>query len=151
MTISRDRIGVCYKDHVPPAPDLALTRAVQLLETQLRPAAILLFGSRAGGTARPDSDVDLGVLCGRPTPNAFAVAGLKTELEDVLGAAVDLVVLDGASPILGMDVLRSHRVLAMRDPEAFETFTVRTLMAYFDLERVREPIERAILSRGTGQ
>jgi hypothetical protein len=45
-----------------------------------------------------------------------------------------------------MEVLRSHRVLAMRDAEAFETFTVRTLMAYFDLKRVREPIERAILS-----
>lgn len=126
-----------------------MTRAVQLLQERLHPAAIVLFGSRAGGRPRPDSDVDLGVLCGRPLPDAFTVAGLETDLEDILGGSVDLVVLDAASPILAMEVLRAHRVLAMRDPEAFETFTVRTIMAYFDLKRVREPIERAILSRET--
>ena len=82
-------------------------------------------------------------------PDAFTVAGLEADLGDILGGPVDLVVLDAASPMLAMEVLRSHRVLAMRDPEAFETFTVRTIMAYFDLKRVREPIERAILSRET--
>jgi predicted nucleotidyltransferase len=126
-----------------------MTRAVQLLQERLDPAAIVLFGSRAGGRPQPDSDFDLGVLCGRPLPDAFTVAGLETDLEDILGGPVDLVVLDAASPILAMEVLRSHRVLAMRDPGAFETFTVRTTMAYFDLKRVREPIERAILSRET--
>ena len=48
-----------------------------------------------------------------------------------------------------MEVLRSHRVLALRDRDAFETFTVRTLLAYFDLKQVRAPIEAAILSRST--
>jgi len=57
-------------------------------------------------------------------------------------------VLNAASPILAMEVLRSHRVLSERDPEALETFTVRTLSAYFDLKHVRAPIERAILSAG---
>jgi predicted nucleotidyltransferase len=137
----------CYKALVAPDTAPPLTRAVQLLERRLHPAAIVLFGSRAGGRPRQDSDFDLGALCGRPLPDAFTVAGLKTDLEDLLGGSVDLVVLDSASPILAMEVLRSHRVLAMRDPEAFETFTVRTLMAYFDLKRVREPIERAILAR----
>lgn len=141
---------MCYNAGMAPEPDSRMAGAVRLLEQQLHPAAIVLFGSRAGGTVRPDSDFDLGVLCGRPAPDAFTVAGLETELEDVLRGAVDLVMLDSASPILAMEVLRSHRVLAMHDPEAFETFTVRTLMAYFDLKRVREPIERAILSRGTG-
>lgn len=132
-----------------PDTDLPMARAVELLEQQLHPSAIVLFGSRAGGQVRPDSDFDLGVLCGRPLPDPFTVARLKTDLEDILGGSVDLVVLDTTSPILAMDVLRAHRVLAIRDAEAFETFMVRTLMAYFDLKRVREPIERAILSRET--
>jgi hypothetical protein len=33
----------------------------------------------------------------------------------------------------------------MRDPEAFERFVVQALGAYFDLERVRAPIEAALL------
>lgn len=140
---------MCYNHAVPAELDPRMTRAVQLLEKRLRPAAIVLFGSRAGGAARPDSDFDLGLLCGRPLPDFMVVAGLKTELEDILGGSVDLVVLDAASPILSMEVLRSHRILAKRDPEALETFTVRTLMAYYDLKRVREPIERAMLSRET--
>lgn len=142
-------MSLCYNAVMAPELDPSLTRAVRFLEQRLNPAAIVLFGSRAGGAVRPDSDFDLGVLCGRPVPDPFTVAGLETELEDVLGGSVDLVVLDSASPILAMEVLRAHRVLARRDAEAFEAFTVRTLMAYFDLKRVREPIERAILSGRT--
>ena len=139
----------CYPRVVSEDPDPRTVRAVSLLEERLHPAAIVLFGSRSAGRERPDSDVDLGLLCAGPLPDAFTVAGLRTELEDVVGRPVDLVVLDSASPILAMEVLRSHRVLALRDRDAFETFTVRTLLAYFDLKQVRAPIEAAILSRST--
>jgi hypothetical protein len=144
------RIGrqVCYNHDMTLDTDPRTARAAQLLEERLRPATIVLFGSRAVGRERQDSDVDLGVLCDGSLPDAFTVAGLKTELEDILGRSVDLVVLNSASPILAMEVLRSHRVLSQRDPEAFEAFTVRTLLAYFDLKQVRAPIEQAILARG---
>lgn len=117
-----------------------------LIDDRLRPAAIVLFGSQVTGRARPESDVDFGVLVGREAPDAFGIAQLKTELEAAMGQEVDVVVLDSASAILAMEVLRSHRLLAGRDPEAFEAFIVRTLSAYFDLKRTRAPIERAILS-----
>jgi predicted nucleotidyltransferase len=127
-----------------------LARAVPLLERRLHPAAIVLFGSQATGHARPDSDVDLGVLLGGAAPDPFSMAGLKTDLEDLVGRPVDLVVLDSASPILAMEVLRSHRMLAQRDPELFEAFTVRSVLAYLDLKRVRAPIERALLGKAGG-
>lgn len=128
------------------APDEAhFDRVVELLEERFRPLAILLFGSRARGVQHAGSDHDLAILAGRPLPDAFAVAAAKSDLEDVLGADVDLVVLDAASPILAMEILRDHAVLQMRDREAFEEFVVRTLGAYFDLKRVRAPIEAAIL------
>jgi len=127
-------------------PDEApLDRTVELLEERFRPLAILLFGSRVRGREHAGSDHDLAILTGRPLPDAFAVAAAKADLEDLLGADVDLVVLGAASPILAMEILRDHAILQMRDREAFERFTVRALGAYFDLKQVRAPIEAAIL------
>jgi len=55
------------------------------------------------------------------------------------------VILNDASPIVAMEVLRAHRPLAVRDPEALESFTVRTVLMYDDLKRIRAPIEQALL------
>lgn len=129
--------------------DAALARALTLLEERHHPLAVLLFGSHASDQQNPRSDVDLGVLLGDRAPDAFALAKTRTDLEEVLGQTVDLVVLDAASPILRMEALRRHRVLVNRDPESFEAFVVRTLGEYFDLKRVREPIERALFAAGT--
>lgn len=125
----------------------SLERAADLLEERLSPAAILLFGSCAEGTAGAGSDVDVGVLLGGRPVEATTIAELTSDLEALVGSEVDLVVLDRASPILCMEVLRSHRVLRSRDPEALEAFQVRTLLMYDDLKRVRAPIERALLGR----
>ncbi len=126
----------------------ALEGALSLLEKRLHPLAVLLFGSRATGRERSTSDFDLAILLGGPVPDPMALAEIRTDLEDVLGHDVNLVALDEASPIIRMEALRAHRLLRCRDPELFERFVVRTLGEYFDLKRVREPIERALLSRG---
>ncbi len=130
--------------------DEAIERAADLIDERLAPAAILLFGSLARGAAREASDVDFGVLLGRRPPEPLAIADLVAELEGLARRSVDLVVLDQASPILCMEVLRSHRVLRRRDPEALEAFTARTLLMYDDLKRVRAPIERALLGGADG-
>lgn len=118
---------------------------------RLHPAALLLFGSVASESMRPDSDVDLALLLGGPCPDAFALRSLGTDLEAVLGREVDLMILDTASPVHAMEVLRQHRVLVNHRPEVLENFVVRKLGAYFDLKRVRRPIEDAILQRSTRQ
>jgi hypothetical protein len=46
-------------------PDRKLSEAVTLLAQELDPRAIILFGSRARGTNRPDSDYDLLVVSDR--------------------------------------------------------------------------------------
>lgn len=60
---------------------------------------IAVFGSIARDAARPDSDIDLLVefAPGR-TPDLFAFAGLKLELENKLGAPVDLFTPDSLHP-----------------------------------------------------
>jgi predicted nucleotidyltransferase len=121
-----------------------LQQAVRAIDDRLSPAVVLLFGTAAAGTMRADSDVDLAVLLGRTTPDPFDLASLRTDLEALLGRGADVVVLDDASPILAMEVLRGHRVLVNRSPELMERFVVRTLGAYFDLKRTRRPIEEAL-------
>jgi predicted nucleotidyltransferase len=127
-----------------PLDDTTLASALSLLEERYHPLAVLLFGSHTSGHDKPDSDVDLGLFLGRAAPDAFSLAATRTDLEEILRKSVDLLVLDTASPILRMEVLRRHRTLVQRDPERFEQFVVRTLGEYFDLKRVREPIERAL-------
>ncbi len=128
---------------VPPLAS-GLDDAVALIGRRFAPAAILLYGSAARGELRRDSDIDIGILFGSQPPDAFELASTRTDVEARVGRDVDLVVLDTASPILSMEVLREHRVLLNRAPEIMESFIVKTLGAYFDLKRVRRPIEEAL-------
>ena len=52
--------------------------------------ALYLFGSQASGSARPDSDFDLGVLY-RNTQPLSSVLAFEEEIERILGTRVDVV------------------------------------------------------------
>ena len=66
---------------------------------------VRVFGSRARGEARPDSDVDLLVETGARTSSWFP-AGLVLDLEDALGVRVDVVTERGLNPDLRPHILR---------------------------------------------
>ena len=51
---------------------------------------IRVFGSRARGQARPDSDLDL-LVDVKPNHSPWFPAGLVADLEDLLGCKVDVV------------------------------------------------------------
>lgn len=123
----------------------ALDAAVDCIERRVQPATILLYGSAATGRTHASSDVDLALLVGGPLPDAFALAALRVDLAALLRRDVDLVLLDTASPILAMEVLRHHRLLTNRRPALLDQFLAKTLSAYFDLKRVRRPIEETLL------
>lgn len=96
-------------------------------------AAVYLFGSVARGTARPDSDVDVGILYSREPPKGLDVFRLQGEIEDLLGAPVQVVTLDTAPADLVHRVLRG-KLLVERDPSRRVRFTVRAQNEFFDLE-----------------
>lgn len=106
-----------------------------LLDEACPPSCAWLFGSLARGDAHSHSDVDIAVLFGRPAPSTLAGIGLELEgrLEDRLGRAVDLVVLDRAPVDLVHRVLRDGALLFERDPAARVEFEVRSRREYFDL------------------
>ena len=126
-----------------------LEAAVRIVAEALDPAAVMLFGSHATGPASAHSDVDLAVLIAGELPSWEEVGRLKLDLEEVFGSEVDLVILDSASPIVAMQVLKEGRTLSCRDAEALELFTVRTLTDYADLKIIRAPIEKRLLASRT--
>ena len=84
--------------------------------------AVLLFGSRASGTARADSDLDLAVICREPILNSqfctkrlrtyrAALGGLGCGIDLVLQGQVDAATLSGSRWHVMKDVARHGVVL----------------------------------------
>jgi uncharacterized protein len=103
-----------------------------------------LFGSSAGDHPPPSSDVDIGILY-RAVPNLHKVHDLAETLSSLLQKEIDLVVLNDASPILKMQVLKKGVLLFSRDPKRFDQFYVETVNQYDDLKRIRKNCEESIL------
>jgi uncharacterized protein len=100
--------------------------------------AAYLFGSRARGTARDDSDVDLAVLVrGEPAATLDGLGmDLLADLERDLGCRVDLVVLNRAPWDLVHRVLRDGRLVLERDRSARIRFEVNARNQYFDTQPI---------------
>jgi len=129
---------------MPAAPDLDL--AAEHLDRCFGLDALWLFGSRAGGAARVDSDVDLAGLF-RRTPSQLELFAAQAELAEKLGVEVDLIDLDRASPILAIQVLKHGRLLIDRDSRRRVAFVVRTISMYEDLKIDRREAEQALFRR----
>jgi predicted nucleotidyltransferase len=107
--------------------------------------AVYLFGSIARGEGRPNSDVDVAVLYGKPVE--AGLAGLKLalagDLEERLGRRVDLVVLDSQPPDFVHRVLRDGLLVVENNRSARIRFEVNARNEYFDvlpmLRRYRRP------------
>ena len=110
--------------------------------------AALLFGSRARGTARPDSDVDVAVLLGPARlTRGLGLRHLMSALsEEIAADRLDLVILNGAPPALAFQVLKYGLVAFERDARFLHRFRVRTYGAHADYEPV-ERFFRAVTKR----
>lgn len=97
--------------------------------------AAYLFGSVARGTARADSDVDLGVLYERAPESTLEAQpfDLESALERLVSRPVQVVALNRAPVDLVHRVLRDGILVAERDRNARVQFEVRARNEYFDL------------------
>jgi len=99
-----------------------------------------LFGSRARGAARPDSDIDVAVLVDDAcAAGPGAVKATLFQLIGALGRAVrsdrlDLVLLNRAPPLLRHRVVRDGVLLHARSEAERVRFVRRTLREYLDFE-----------------
>ncbi len=104
-----------------PTADLESTVAATLRKSDSRFAFV--FGSRAGGTERPDSDLDVAAWWGQDPPDRWDVG---------LPAGVDLTVLDTAPLWLAGRVALEGRVLFDDDPPRRVAWQADTRFIYLD-------------------
>jgi predicted nucleotidyltransferase len=114
-------------------------RRVALSHPDVR--AVYVFGSRAAGDARADSDLDLGVLYRTPQPLS-ATLTLEEELARAVGARVDVVDVARAGAFLALDIVRGERVFCREPSEAdrFELYVLRRAGDLLPFERERQAL-----------
>lgn len=112
-------------------------------------SCVYLYGSRARGTARPDSDVDLAVLfeTARPPGYAGLPLALEAAIEERLGLPVQVVDLERVPADLFHRVVRDGRLVLERDRSRRVRFEVLRRNEYFDLQ----PMLRAYRDHVTGR
>ena len=93
--------------------DILMQEIVRRIVRQASPQRVILFGSRARGDARPESDLDLLVVAKDPRPRAARASELYSVLSDI-PIAMDILVYQPD------EILEWSNV-----PQAFVTTAVR--------------------------
>jgi predicted nucleotidyltransferase len=121
------------------------------LATQPDIVAAYLFGSLAEGRAHPRSDVDVAILLAG-VPDTLTAGNRQLQLLGDLQPfaaprALDVVILNMASPLLAHQVLRQGRLIYEGDRETRVEFEVRTGQTYADLIPMYEFHNRDLLRK----
>ncbi len=108
-----------------------------------------LFGSRATGRARPDSDVDVAVLLD-PSVRSERYLELSLELARRLATAsgvggIEVVVLNDAPLPLRGRVLQQRVVLFSRDETVRVGYESKVMREFLDFQIHAEPLNREML------
>jgi hypothetical protein len=88
--------------------------------------------------------VDIGILF-ETVPDIYVINGLTEELSSILPREADLVVLNHASPVLKMQVLKNGILIYSSNKKYFHQFFADTVNQYDDLKRIRKNCEENIL------
>lgn len=107
-----------------------------------------LFGSYAQQRENEASDVDIAILCDNEKIfSALELIEWREELENFIHKKVDIVCLNHASPILGMQVAKHRKNLLMNKPHKYAKYQMVLFSQYAELKELRIPMEMNILKR----
>jgi predicted nucleotidyltransferase len=124
-----------------PELDREIARAVQAIPGI---AALALFGSRASGKARPDSDLDVAVLPTAGADRRDLQVSVAVALADLAPKGrVDVVLLDEAPELLRHNVLAGGRLVLCRDEQAWRDLRIWTMREHGDREWARDVLREA--------
>ena len=105
----------------------------------------VLFGSTARGKARPKSDVDLGILLDPYSPELrFRLEG---DLGRVAGRPVDVILLDGAPPLLRFEIAREGVLLFQREDHLWTDFKTKAMVDWWDWAPTHRMIAAGVVRR----
>ena len=121
-----------------------VTRLNKCLSKHNDIAFAFLFGSSVHDQSSVFSDVDIAIYFAGTT-DFYRINNLREELSALLGKEIDIVVLNNASPILRMQVLKKGRLIVDLNRRLYHAFFSNTVKEYDDLKRNRKDIEDNIL------
>lgn len=112
----------------------------------------VVHGSRARRDARPDSDLDIGVLAAGAHPLSYRTMGeLALDLSNILAVEVDVADLATRDAIFRYEVAQSARPIFQRRPESFADFLAKAMIDHADIERFLPELVAAVARKGRGQ
>lgn len=142
----KGRLGVlCYLGLME-EQGLQCLRAVCARYPQVQ--AVFLFGSRAVGRARPESDWDLALYLEPPEPDP--TLEILSELVEAGLERADIVLLHQAPPVLAFEAVRTNRVVYRREEFDLGSYVSRLVRMYWDLEPLLKVQREAIKRRWLG-
>lgn len=121
---------------------------IKLIQTKINPDFIVLFGSFAKGTNRPDSDIDLAYFSKKQLSSyeRFIVAG---ELAEIAGREVDLIDLKQIDTVFTMQIFSQGMPIYIQDENEFTRQKMRAYSMYAALNEQRAGIIESIKERGS--
>lgn len=120
--------------------DLVPLRRIACADSATR---VVLFGSVARGDARPDSDVDVGVLEGEFWP----AHRLGAAIGAALGREAHVVLLEDASDHLRYEIARHGVLLYESEPYRWARFQAEAALRWFDLAPIVERCAAGVRAR----
>ena len=130
------------------SPKIGNSNTVRILKGFLKGRGqillVFVFGSFATRRITSHSDIDIGILF-ETLPDVYETNRLRDELTGLLNRDADVIVLNNASPILRMQVLKKGVLIFSKERRYFHQFFVDTVNQYDDLKRIRKNCEDSIL------
>ncbi len=105
---------------------------------------VFIFGSAVSSRFTRQSDLDIAVLFSN-RPDASDVLKIRNEAAGATDREIDLVVLNDASPVIRMQVLRDGKLIKGAKNAIYGNFFVKTVKEYDDLKHIRKEAEENIL------
>jgi len=124
-----------------------LSEVIKILKSKLNCSAIVLFGSYARGTQRPDSDIDIAIKSKREV-SKLEIFDLVQELEVVTKKDVDLIDLDSISDSFRYEILINGETIYCEDSVKFDLYKLDMFREYLELNESRKAIIENIKAGG---
>ena len=128
---------------------MELAKIKEILNSYDAVTNALLFGSYAKGIAKSMSDIDIAIQT-REEMDLFTIGEIIANIESAIERRVDLVVLNDLykkAPLLAFNIYQKHKVLFIKDKEAYDSFKENALHFYLDFKHIIDEQNRAFSQR----
>lgn len=109
----------------------------------------MIFGSFAAGNLGAKSDLDIAIYC-KEEFDLIKLGRIIIDLKKYSPKKIDVIELNNLfnkSNLLAYQIVTNNRLLFSRDDDVLIEFKRKTLLSYFDTERLRQAVNSAFYKR----